>query len=226
VTHDSAVTCWTVVRAAAAGDAGARAAFAAAYGSTVRGFLRARWRGTRLAQDAEDAVQEVFAECLKPGGVLEIADARRGDFRGLLFGVSRNVARRFEGGALARGRLDGEGASRLAEVAADEPGQETSFDRAWARALVDEAVRRQRERAAGEGAAGARRIEVLERRFQAGEPIRRIAEAWGCPADGVHHLYRLARREFRRCLHEVVAEHVRPGAEVSAECDRLLAALR
>jgi DNA-directed RNA polymerase specialized sigma24 family protein len=134
------------------------------------------------------------------------------------------VARRFE--SRARGGLDAASASRLAEIASDEPGQETLFDSAWARALVEQAVRLQRERAADAGAEGARRIEVLERRFQDGEPIRRIAEAWGVPADSVHRLYRQARREFHACLREVVAEHLPPGRDASAECERLLATFR
>ncbi|MGK0301858.1 MAG: DNA-directed RNA polymerase specialized sigma24 family protein, partial [Planctomycetota bacterium] len=89
-------TCWTVLRAASAGDAAARSTFANNYVKPVRAYLSKRWHNTPLAAEMDDAVQDAFFECFKPGGVLEGADPLRGDFRGLLYAVVRNVARRFE----------------------------------------------------------------------------------------------------------------------------------
>ena len=66
-------TCWTILRAASSGNAEARAAFSHSYAATIRGFLNGRWRGRVLATEADDATQEVFLECFKPGGVLERA---------------------------------------------------------------------------------------------------------------------------------------------------------
>jgi len=40
-----------------------------------------------------------------------------------------------------------------------------------------------------------------------------------------HNLYRKARIEFYRCLRDAVAFHARPGADLDAECRRLLASL-
>lgn len=214
------------MRAAAHGDAAARSTFSRTYAVAIRSFLAARWRGRLLEGEVDDAAQEVFVECLKPSGVLERADEGRGDFRGLLFGVARNVARRFEDRAVARGRLLPEDSAWLGQVAADEPGQATLFDRGWAQALLRQTKRLHRERALADGLAGERRIELLERRFGDNEAIREIAARWGVPAQDVHNAYRKARTEFYGCLREVVAFHAPPGADLDAECRRLLACLR
>jgi DNA-directed RNA polymerase specialized sigma24 family protein len=179
-----------------------------------------------LEGEIDDATQEVFVECLKTGGALERADADRGDFRGLLFGVTRNVARRFEQRAAVRGRVLPEDSAWLQHVADDEPGQATLFDRTWAQALIRQTKRMHRERALADGPAGARRIELLERRFGGDEAIREIAAQWGVPAQDVHNAYRKARTEFYGCLREVVAFHAPAGAELDSECRRLLTRLR
>ena len=64
-------TCWTVIRAAAAGSAGDRDELARRYRAVIRAYLAARWRGSPLRPDLEDAVQEVFVECFRQGGALE-----------------------------------------------------------------------------------------------------------------------------------------------------------
>jgi RNA polymerase sigma-70 factor (ECF subfamily) len=67
------------------------------YLGVVRAYLAARWRGAALRDDLDDAVQEVFVECFRQGGALEAAGADRvPSFRAFLYGVIRNVARRFE----------------------------------------------------------------------------------------------------------------------------------
>lgn len=218
-------TCWTVLRAAANGDPAARSKFTLLYAATIRGYLASRWRGRYLIADLEDASQEVFVECLKPGGVLQRADSSRGEFRGLLFGVTRNVACRFEKRALERGRLRPEDSGWLENTIADDAGQATEFDRSWARAMVFQAKERHRDLALRDGEAGRRRLELLERRFADDEAIRDIAASWGVPAQDVHNAYRKARIEFYRCLREAVAFHAPPGSDLDAECRNLLAAL-
>src|SRR5204863_5326677 len=90
-------TCWTVIRAAAAGNFTAREELARRYLGVVRAYLAARWRGAALRDDLDDATQEVFVECFRAGGALEAAGAGQVDsFRAFLYGVVRNVARRFE----------------------------------------------------------------------------------------------------------------------------------
>jgi RNA polymerase sigma-70 factor (ECF subfamily) len=90
-------TCWTVVCAAAAGGPADRDELARHYLGVVGAYLAARWRGSDLRPDVDDAVQEVFVECFREGGALEAAGAGRvPSFRAFLYGVIRNVARRFE----------------------------------------------------------------------------------------------------------------------------------
>lgn len=225
MSHDPADTCWTVLRAASKGDAEARQAFSRTYAATIRGYLNARWRGRVLASEIEDARQEVFLECLKAGGALDRADPALGDFRALLFGVTRNVARRFEERALERGHLRPEDSAWLQQIASDGPGQASLFDQNWARVLMRQSKRLHRERAQADGMAGQRRLELLERRFGDDQAIRDIAADWGVPAQEVHNAYRKARTEFYGCLREIVAFHQPAGADLDSECRKVLAAL-
>src|SRR5947209_17413620 len=94
---DSQLTCWTLIRAASAGAVRERDEFARRYRPILRAYLAARWRGSPLLQDLDDAVQDVFVECLRPGGALERLDpSRDGGFRAFLYGVACNVALRRE----------------------------------------------------------------------------------------------------------------------------------
>ncbi|NNF41685.1 MAG: sigma-70 family RNA polymerase sigma factor [Phycisphaerales bacterium] len=216
----SHTTCWTIVRGAAAGRAGDRRQFAERYLGVVRAYLIARWRGTPLIQELDDAIQEVFVESFRPGGALERVDAERASagFRGFLLGVVRNVARRIE-------QRQGRGRQVPAEATPANGADETLsrvFDRAWARTVMREAAARQRERAAGAPDAE-QRVELLRLRFHEDLPIRRIAELWGADPEALHREYARARREFRAALTDVVAFH-HPGAPaaIDAECVELV----
>ena len=134
-------TCWTVIRAAAAGSPADREELARRYLGAVRAYLSARWGGSALRDDLDDATQEVFVECFRQGGVLEAAGAGRvPSFRAFLYGVIRNVARRFESRPVRA-------ASPLPEVPADEDSQSRVFERSWAQALMAEAAGLQRRQA-------------------------------------------------------------------------------
>src|SRR3954454_2218485 len=94
-------TCWTVIRAAAAGSAADREELARRYLGVVRAYLAARWRGSDRRPELDDATQEGVVECFRPGGAVEVAgDGRVPSFRAFLYGVIRNVARRFESRSL------------------------------------------------------------------------------------------------------------------------------
>jgi RNA polymerase sigma-70 factor (ECF subfamily) len=218
-------TCWTMIQAAAAGGAGERAEFARCYVPVVRAYLAARWRASPCLDDLDDAVQEVFVECYRPGGVLERAEHDRG-FRPFLYGVVRNIALRVETGRARRREHAPAADAPLEAVPDDEASQSRLFDRAWARALLREAAARmeQQAREAGEGAW--RRVELLRLRFHDGLPVRDIAARWQTDAAVLHHEYAKARQEFRAALLAVVAFH-HPGspAEVEQECANLLALL-
>jgi RNA polymerase sigma-70 factor (ECF subfamily) len=217
-------TWWTMIRSAGAGDPTARAAFAERYLPAVRAYLGARWRRGPLAQDVEDATQEVFVECFRANGALARVDATRaGGFRAFLYGVARNVARRAEERAVVRGTP----APIPEEAAASEPSASQAFDRAWAQGVMKEAAARQLREAARAGEPALRRVELLRARFQEGLAIRDVARRWGADPAWLHHEYAKARAEFREALRGVVAEHFPGGPdEVEAECGRLLGALR
>ncbi|MBK7875970.1 MAG: sigma-70 family RNA polymerase sigma factor [Planctomycetes bacterium] len=215
-------TCWSLIQRAAGGETQARSTFSRSYLPLVRAFLVQRWRGSSLASEVDDAVQEVFVDCFRPRGPLERADAAGGDFRGFLFGVVRNVALRFEErGRAARAR----GALELPDDLADGAvGVSRVFDREWALALMREAAAEMGQRA--EDDAARLRVELLRLRFGSDVPVRDIAERWSMDPDAVHRAYARARDEFRACLRRVVAFHsVRSEAELDDECRRLLALL-
>jgi RNA polymerase sigma factor (sigma-70 family) len=213
-------TCWTVIRAAAAGSPVEREQVAHRYLAVVRAYLAARWRGSALRPDVDDAVQDVFVECFRQGGaVAAAATGRVTSFRAFLYGVVRNVARRFES-------RPARAAGPLPDIASEEESLSRLFERSWARAIMAEAAQRQGQQAAERGPEAVRRVELLRLRFEENLPIRTIAERWGVAAADLHHAYARARQEFRAALLEVVAFHS-PGspAEVEQEAASLLQAL-
>ncbi len=227
-------TCWTLIRDATDGDSAARDEFARLYQPIVRTFLRQRWRMAAGTLDLDDAIQDVFVDCLRADGALQRVDPTQpGGFRPFLYGVVRNVARRHEERLANRDRRQ---ISLLhADFVADESGAATVFDRAWARAMMKEAARVMRELAAIEDQQSSdsdgratRRVELLQLRFQNETPIREIAKLWNVEADWLHHEYATARREFHRALLQVIAfQHPEGTREQHAEiCHSLLGALQ
>jgi RNA polymerase sigma-70 factor (ECF subfamily) len=209
-----------MIRAAAAGNPAERDELARRYLDIVRGYLAARWRGTALRNEIDDATQVVFVECFRQGGVLEAAGSGRvPGFRAFLFGVIRNVARRFES---QRVGVTGP----LPEIATDEASQSRLFDRTWAQAIMAEAARLQTKRAEEHGAEAVKRVALLRLRFEENLPIRDIARRWGTDPTIVHKSYALARKEFRSALLDVIAFH-QPGSavELEEEASNLLKAL-
>ena len=213
-------TCWTMIRAAAAVDPAEREEFARRYLGVVRAYLAARWRGTGLREELDDGTQAVFVECFRQGGVLDVAGTRHvPGFRAFLYGVVRNVARRFESRPVRA-------ADPLPEVATDDASQSRLFDRTWARTIMVEAAELQRARADERGADAVQRVERLRLQFEENLPIRDIALRWATDSALVHKSYALARKEFRSALLEVVAFHY-PGSavELEEEASSLLEAL-
>lgn len=207
------LTCWTLIRDAAAGDTAARERFARVYRPVVKAYLAARWRS--ISQNVDDAAQDVFVECFRAGGLLEKADAGRpGGFRAFLLGAVRNVARRSESRRRPTEELP-------ADLAANDTGPAEAFDRAWAKSLLREAARAQDAAATTEAAQ--LRVRLLKARFQDGLPIRDIAAKWNVDAAKLHREYATARDEFRAALGAVVAFHL-PEA-TPAEIERASAEL-
>ncbi|MEM7205315.1 MAG: sigma-70 family RNA polymerase sigma factor [Planctomycetota bacterium] len=224
MTSDPQETCWTVLRAASRGDATAQSTFVRVYQPPVRDYLAHRWRQGALAEDVDDALQDVLVECIKPNGVLGGADPARGPFRGLLYGVARNVARRYEERAAQRGRRRPQESVHPDDLPAQEETLSRVFDRAWASSLLREAIL-QHASTARRGDRGARRrLRILRLRHQRGLAIREIAASLEeVDVDAVHNEYRRARRELAAVLREVVATRTgTPRNHVDAECRRLI----
>ena len=213
-----------MIRGAADGRATDREDFSRRYAQVIRAYFAARWRGTALVGEIEDAIQEVFLDCFRDNGALGRADPERpGGFRAFLYGVVRHVAQRIE-------RTRAKAGAPLGEEH-DSPARQRSlsaeFDHAWASAILRQAARLQTRRARESGPDAERRVEVLRLRFQESMPIREIAKLWKEDAARLHHEYAKARREFRDALCAVVAEHlIAPPKKIEDEAERLIACFR
>jgi RNA polymerase sigma factor (sigma-70 family) len=208
------------VRAGAGGSPADREELARRYLPVVRAYLSARWRGSTWREHLDDATQEVFVECFRQGGALEAAGAGKiPQFRAFLYGVVRNIARRFESRSQPAG-------DSLSDLEAKDPTLSQLFDRTWAESIMVDAARLQKSRAVERGAEAVQRVELLRLRFEEDLPIRAIAERWNVEPAKLHHAYAEARQEFREALLAVVAFHS-PGsaAELEREATELLQAL-
>jgi hypothetical protein len=216
-------TCWTIVHEAARGNAAARSTFSRTYVPAIRSYLEKRWRGSALQAQVDDGLQDVFVECLRPGGVLEQADPDRGEFRGLLYGVVRNVARRFEKIDATQREQRPDESVHFDDLPHQAEALSAVFDRAWAQALLREALVRHAGAARSGDAEYRRRYRILRLRHQRGLAVRDIAARFReADVDKIHNQYRRARRDFRAFLREVVAANTGVGdSAVDAECRRL-----
>ena len=77
VTPMAESTCWSVIEAASAGTTDSREELARRYGPVVRAAMASRWRSSACLQELDDAVQEVFVECFKQGGILDRVERGR-----------------------------------------------------------------------------------------------------------------------------------------------------
>jgi RNA polymerase sigma-70 factor (ECF subfamily) len=221
----SDVTCWTLVRDAAAGSPAAREQFIRRYMSVVQDFLHARWQGKLVDEEREDAAQEVFVECLKDQGALTRVEARPAtSFRTYLCALTRNVARRYEERGAQRVDAPASSSFDLERAQADDTSASRAFDRAWAGALVAQAAERFEQSRACASAAGQRRVELLRSCIREGRGVSELAREWGVEPAWLHREYRRALRDFETALREVVAFH-HPGEPeaVERECRDLLA---
>lgn len=216
-----------MIRGAANGAGDDRQAFAERYQPIVLAYLRARWSGSALVHEVDDAMQEVFVEAFRPGGVLDRVDADApGGFRPFFYGVIRNVALRAESKRARRRDQQPHTDFLTQEPDTNEARLTQIFDRQWARAIMREAAARQQALAEHNGDAAIRRVDLLRLRFEEGLPIREIADRWGVQPAHLHREYAKGRREFKRCLLESVSFH-HPGTpeQAEAECVLLLMAL-
>lgn len=218
-------TSWSLLESAEAGDSACRQRFAEVYGPLVERYLRRALRVERSVSVA-DAVQEVFLECFRVGGVLErVAENRPDSFRGFLFGVVRNVTLRMkEKRARSPERDLEDGAFR--EPIGSDGDMLALFEREWARSMVSEALKETVRERWGTEQDRRRGVELLRLRFEEGLPIRDVARIWGDDPVRVHRLYATVRGRFHSNLRAVVGRH-EPNAEgrLEEECRWLLTSL-
>ena len=202
---DAASTCWDDLAAVARGEQDQRRRIAERYLPVVRGWLQQRWRAGPRREQVDDAVQEVFVECLRTGGaVARAVQDGRGAFGGFLYGVARNVARRWE---QREGRRREQPLDGAPDPPLDETSQSRAFDRLWARTLIAQAQAELARTAATRDEAARERVALLRARFVEGLPIRDIARERGQDPAHVHRQYALARSEFHRALRDVLRFH-------------------
>jgi len=210
-------TCWTLVQGAARGVENDVDTFVRLYAPVVRSYLTERWRSSSHRADLEDAMQEVFMECFREGGVLDRVDAESlGSFRAFLLGVTRNVSRRFETKNARKKEIQPSTEFDPDEVSADEERLSMVFDRSWAKALLREAGNRQVERARILGEDAEKRVELLRLRFQEGKTLREIARDWNVDHSRLRKQNARALQEFEEALREVIGFHY-PNATAEAE---------
>ena len=204
--HGRVQTSWELIESAALGEGEAVAEFARQYAPIIRSYLLARWRTSGLIREVDDAAQEVFLRCFKDGGVLDRASQDPpGGFRAYLYGVVRIVALEVESRAGRPTRAPVPSTLELEQVQNSGTSLANAYDRAWATSIMKRARDLQVERAAANGDAALRRVEILRLRFQDGIPIRKIASQWEADADRLHHEYARARKEFGAALLDVLS---------------------
>ena len=218
---DDGETCWTLIHSAANGSAVATNQFAIRYEPILRKSLRYRWTDPRRMRLIDDAVQEILIECIRPGGVLSKANSEcPGGFRAFLYGVTRNVMRRFESSP------DWHSIS-VQDPAVDESSLGKVFDREFARAVMKEASLLQHRIAELQGPAALRRVELLRARFHDDLSIREIAKRWSVEPVWLHHEYARARDEFRDARLNIIRtqQPMATDAENEVTCRQLLGLL-
>jgi RNA polymerase sigma-70 factor (ECF subfamily) len=201
---------------------------AAAYWKPLYVTLRLRHR--LPPEDAEDLVQEFFAQAMEKDW-FDRYDASRGRFRTWLrtcldgvVGHHREATSRLKrGGGLVAVPLDLPELER--DLAAADRDPDDAFDREWARAVLDLALGALERRAAAEGKTI--RFEVF-RRLDVEESGRgrpayaEVGAVLGLPLSQVTNHLNWARREFRREVLAALRELSGSEEEFRAEARALL----
>jgi RNA polymerase sigma-70 factor (ECF subfamily) len=227
-------THWSVIVAASQPDNGARdealATLCHSYWPPVYAYIRRRGH---KPEDAQDLTQEFFSRLLAKEWLAGI-EPRTSRFRSfLLTAVSRFLANEYDrstaakrgGGSLPLDLEVAEVACRIPSSTTDSP--EHAYDRRWALAVLDQAMRRLREEARRSGKA--RQFErlhtFLSREAEEGE-YAALGLAWGMSAGavgvGVHRL----RQRFREWVRAEIASTLSDPGLVEEEMRHLLSVLQ
>ena len=228
-------TRWTLVLAAARGDATPRAAAAMeelcrSYWYPLYAFIRRRGYASH---EAEDLTQGFFARLLDKHGLAGI-DPAKGKFRAFLLAAlkhflanerDRAAAQRRGGGATII-RLDGlDAETRYGLEPAHELTPERLFERRWALTVLEQVLARLQAEftAGGRGAL----FDALKD-FLAGSgsrPYARVAEELKMTEGAVKVAVHRLRRRYRELLREEIAQTVADPREIDEEIGYLLGCL-
>jgi RNA polymerase sigma factor (sigma-70 family) len=230
-----ATTHWSLVSAAAhGGSTAARRALAdlcQIYWYPL--YAYARHRG--LAADTARDLTQGFFEHLIEHQIVASADAAKGRFRAFLLACFKNfmaseharATRQKRGGGQPVFSLDAPGAEeRFGRELADHASPEVLYERRWAVAVLDEAMRRLRQEFVTAGRE--RTFELLSPRLEAdrdGASIADLAAQLGAKEGTVRVMVHRLRRRYRDLLHLVVLRTVATPAEVTDELRHLFQVL-
>jgi RNA polymerase sigma-70 factor (ECF subfamily) len=202
------------------------------YSYPLYAFLRSRGH-TR--EDAEDLTQAFFAQILDKG-TLRHVDKERGTFRAFLITSLKNFAANEHDRQKAAKRSPktpllslevetAEGRFQIEPPTDETP--ETVFDRRWALTLLNRALVRLREEWTLRGKA--QQFDLLKV-YLTGESTHggyaEIARPLGMSVNAVKTSVSRLRGSFRQFVHEEVAETVSDPADVGAEIQYLMSAVR
>ncbi len=211
MSNDFPTTQWSQILAARTSDPAELDALVRRYWPPVVAFLRRRG-----VADAEDVAQETFLRVIS-ARLLDRADASEGQFRHLLLGVTRNVARETRrrdralkrGGGRRRVPLD---PARL--PAAPAAGDDDELDRLWLEHVTGLALGRLREESRERGS---RHYEALRLRFEDELPYAEIAERLECSLQDVKNGIHRARRRLAALIRDEVRAYARDEDDLVAE---------
>lgn len=230
-----ATTRWSIVLAAGRNSAGS--------GRALQDLCRIYWyplyayarRRGYAVQEAEDLVQEFFAELLEKATV-QRADPTRGRFRSFLLTVftrflnrqrQRGAAQKRGGGRPAVSIDCTAGEARYRQEPRDDLTPEKVFQRRWALTVLQQALARLEDHYAARGA-----LPVFEKlrpylvADQLGPPYAQLAPDLDMSAGALKVAVHRLRRRYRQLLREEVAETVARQQDVDAELQELLESLR
>lgn len=228
-----APTRWTLVLAARGDSPAARAAMSELCGAYYQPVFRFLQREGRGEDDARELAQEFFARLLASAGVAR-ADPARGRFRSFLLGALRHFLgdRRDRENAVKRG--GGVAHEPLPEASDTSPGQELAapaavsadawFDRQWALAIMDRALRLLAEEHAA--ACKAEQFEQLKPWLVGAAAAQAdVAAQFGWSEGALKVAVHRLRKRFRELVRAEVAQTVPAFADVDAELRYLVEVL-
>lgn len=222
-------TPWTQIanaRALGSGERGALERLFSIYWRPVYWHIRYQWR--KGVEDAKDLAQEYFATFLEKG-YLDSYDRERGRFRtfvkvsldNFLRNRHRAAGRMIRGGHVKHLSIDVREEPPPDLTAREAPAEE-SFDRAWAAAVLQQALLRLREHYGKRDQAVYYELFVARETPDGEAPTyEALAERHGVSVSDVRNYLHHARVTFRSVLRVVVGETVVQHADVDDELDLL-----